>query len=64
MMNLLGLQKERIFIGGFDRPNLYFRVVHVKGKMEFTLSYIANTGKTAASSMRRRARKSIVSAMN
>lgn len=41
MMNLLGLQKERIFIGGFDRPNLYFRVVHVKGKMEFTLSYIA-----------------------
>ena len=42
MMSLLGLQKERIFIGGFDRPNLYFRVVHAKGKMEFTLSYIAN----------------------
>jgi len=41
MMSLLGLQKERIFIGGFDRPNLYFRVVHAKGKMEFTLSYIA-----------------------
>lgn len=41
MMSLLGLQKERIFIGGFDRPNLYFRVVHAKAKMEFTLSYIA-----------------------
>ena len=41
MMSLLGLQKERIFIGGFDRPNLYVRVVHAKGKMEFTLSYIA-----------------------
>ena len=41
MMSLLGLQKERIFIGGFDRPNLYFRVVHAKGKMEFTLAYIA-----------------------
>lgn len=41
MMSLLGLQKERIFIGGFDRPNLYFRVVHAKAKMEFTLAYIA-----------------------
>lgn len=41
MMSLLGLQKERIFIGGFDRSNLYFRVVHAKAKMEFTLSYIA-----------------------
>lgn len=41
MMSLLGLQKERIFIGGFDRPNLYFRVVHARAKMNFTLSYIA-----------------------
>lgn len=40
MMELLGLQKERVFIGGFDRPNLYFRVVRHADKMNFILSYI------------------------
>ena len=40
MMNLLGLQKERIFIGGFDRPNLYFRVVRTNRKLDFTLAYV------------------------
>lgn len=40
MMNLLGLEKERIFIGGFDRPNLYFRVVRTNRKLDFTLSYV------------------------
>ncbi|KMO86285.1 ATP-dependent DNA helicase RecQ [Megasphaera cerevisiae DSM 20462] len=40
MMTLLGLQKERIFIGGFDRPNLYFRVVSNGDKMAFVLSYL------------------------
>lgn len=41
MMSLLGLQKERIFIGGFDRPNLYFRVVSGVDKTGFVLSYVA-----------------------
>ena len=40
MMNLLGLEKERIFIGGFDRPNLYFRVVRTNRKLDFALSYV------------------------
>lgn len=40
MMNLLGLEKERIFIGGFDRPNLYFRVVRMNRKLDFALSYV------------------------
>lgn len=40
MMSLLGLEKERIFIGGFDRPNLYFRVVHTSHKLAFTLGYV------------------------
>jgi ATP-dependent DNA helicase RecQ len=40
MMELLGLQKERIFIGGFDRPNLYFRVVRQGDKMNFILAYL------------------------
>ena len=40
MMNLLGLEKERIFIGGFDRPNLYFRVVRTNCKLDFALSYV------------------------
>lgn len=40
MMNLLGLEKERIFIGGFDRPNLYFRVIRTNRKLDFALSYV------------------------
>ena len=40
MMTLLGLEKERIFIGGFDRPNLYFRVVRTKRKLDFALAYV------------------------
>ena len=40
MMNLLGLEKERIFIGGFDRPNLYFRVVRTNRKLDFALAYV------------------------
>ena len=40
MMNLLGLQNERVFIGGFDRPNLYFRVVSPVDKTMFILSYL------------------------
>ena len=45
MMNLLGLQKERIFIGGFDRPNLYFRVVRTNRKLDFTLAYVRQHAK-------------------
>lgn len=40
MMTLLGLEKERIFIGGFDRPNLYFRVVRTNRKLNFALAYV------------------------
>lgn len=40
MMSLLGLQKERIFIGGFDRPNLYFRVLAGVDKTAFVLYYV------------------------
>ena len=40
MRALLGLSKERIFIGGFDRPNLYFRVVSGVDKMKFVLAYV------------------------
>jgi ATP-dependent DNA helicase RecQ len=41
MLSLLGLQDERVFIGGFDRPNLYFRVVSGGDKLSFVLSYLA-----------------------
>lgn len=40
MLSLLGLQKERVFIGGFDRPNLYFRVVTNVDKLQFVLAYL------------------------
>ena len=40
MLALLGLENERIFIGGFDRPNLYFRVVANADKLHFVLAYI------------------------
>ena len=40
MMTLLGLENERIFIGGFDRPNLYFRVVRTNRKLDFALAYV------------------------
>lgn len=40
MMTLLGLEKERIFIGGLDRPNLYFRVVRTNRKLDFALAYV------------------------
>ena len=40
MMTLLGLEKERIFIDGFDRPNLYFRVVRTNRKLDFALAYV------------------------
>lgn len=40
MMTLLGLEKEGIFIGGFDRPNLYFRVVRTNRKLDFALAYV------------------------
>lgn len=40
MMTLLGLEKERIFIGGFDRSNLYFRVVRTNRKLDFALAYV------------------------
>ncbi len=40
MMQLLGLKNERVFIGGFDRPNLYFRVVRPADKMAFVLAYL------------------------
>lgn len=40
MMKLLGLQKEKIFIGGFDRPNLYFRVIRGVDKTAFVRYYL------------------------
>lgn len=41
MLTLLGLGRPEIFIGGFDRPNLYFRVVQTPHKTDFVLSYLA-----------------------
>ena len=41
MLTLLGLGRPAIFIGGFDRPNLYFRVVQTPHKTDFVLSYLA-----------------------
>lgn len=41
MLTLLGLGRPEIFIGGFDRPNLYFRVVQTQHKTDFVLSYLA-----------------------
>lgn len=41
MLTLLGLGRPAIFIGGFDRPNLYFRVVQTQHKTDFVLSYLA-----------------------
>lgn len=41
MLTLLGLGRPEIFIGGFDRPNLYFRVVQTTHKTDFVLSYLA-----------------------
>lgn len=41
MLMLLGLGRPEIFIGGFDRPNLYFRVVQTPHKTDFVLSYLA-----------------------
>lgn len=40
MLRLLGLQQEKVFVGGFDRPNLYFRVVPAKDKLLFVLQYL------------------------
>ncbi len=40
MLTLLGLGRPEIFIGGFDRPNLYFRVVQTQHKTDFVLSYL------------------------
>ena len=42
MLALLGLDKPRIFIGSFDRPNLYFRVVKSQDKLRFVISYLQN----------------------
>lgn len=41
MLTLLGLGRPEIFIGGFDRPNLYFRVVQTQHKTDFVISYLA-----------------------
>lgn len=40
MLELLGLSKARVFIGGFDRPNLDFRVVQNVNKLHYTISYV------------------------
>ncbi|WP_101912711.1 DNA helicase RecQ [Megasphaera vaginalis (ex Bordigoni et al. 2020)] len=40
MLALLGLQKPQLFIGGFDRPNLYFRVVGNGDRMAFLEAYL------------------------
>lgn len=40
MLELLGLQQARVFIGGFDRPNLYFSVIQNVSKPAFTLQYV------------------------
>lgn len=34
IVNQLGLRRARIFVAGFDRPNLALRVVHVKSQRE------------------------------
>lgn len=40
MLDLLGLQQAKVFIGGFDRPNLYFSVLQNVNKPAFTLQYV------------------------
>ena len=40
MLQLLGLRDERVFLGGFDRPNLFFQVVQPADKQAFVLSYL------------------------
>lgn len=42
MQQLLGLREERVFVGGFDRPNLYFRVVRDTDRTRFILAYLAS----------------------
>ncbi len=37
---LLGLQEERVFFTGFDRPNLYFRVVQPMRRMDYVQQYV------------------------
>ncbi len=37
---LLGLEEATVFIAGFDRPNLTFRVVHDSQKMNYVMDYV------------------------
>ena len=40
MLNLLGLKNPLVLVGGFDRPNLYFRVIKTARKTDFLISYL------------------------
>lgn len=37
---LLGLEKAKVFITGFDRPNLSFSVLHTSQRLDFILDYV------------------------
>ncbi len=40
MLQLLGLQKPRVFVGGFDRPNLYFSVLTDVDRTRYVVHYV------------------------
>ena len=40
MLELLGLTKAKVFIGGFDRPDLYFKVLQNVNKLNYTIQYV------------------------
>lgn len=40
MKSLLGLESAKVFVTGFDRPNLSFNVVHTGQRLEYILDYV------------------------
>ncbi len=40
MKRLLGLETAKLFITGFDRPNLAFRVMHMSNRLDFIHDYV------------------------
>ncbi len=40
IISLLGLCKPQVFVTGFDRPNLYFSVLHGENKKKFIIDYV------------------------
>lgn len=40
IQQLLGLREEKVFFTGFDRPNLYFRVLQPMRRLEYVQQYV------------------------